>query len=136
MGVIPLLVTGCYRSFTVIDHLDIQSGSTMFPSLRLGSGDGHLFCFVSPSKSGKWSISTWHDYDRDASNLVMFIDLDFRGPGFDISVGYFGLILVSIGVLAWIWLRRRKAKVPTGGFEIRPTGQPHNQPMQRTGPAV
>lgn len=66
IGVIPLLVTGCYRSFTVIDHLDIQSGSKIFPSLRLGSGDGHLFCFVSPSTNSEWSVSTWHDYDRDA----------------------------------------------------------------------
>src|SRR5438874_13446670 len=82
VGIIPLLVTGCYRSFTVIDHLDIQSGSTMFPSLRLGSGDGHLFCYVSPSTNSKWSVSTWHDYDRDAPNLVMFINLDLRGPGF------------------------------------------------------
>src|SRR4051812_32259161 len=47
VGIVPLLVTGCYRSMHVIDHLDIDSGSSIFPSLRLGSGDGHLFCSAS-----------------------------------------------------------------------------------------
>jgi hypothetical protein len=116
----------------VIDHLDIESGSSIFPSMHLGSGDGHLFCFTSRSTKNSWSVSTWHDYDRDARNLVMFVDLDLRGPGFGISVGYVGLILLSIGALAWMWWRGRHATVPTGGFEVRPTGQPHNQPMGKS----
>lgn len=65
----------------------------------------------------------------------MFVDFDLRGPDFDISIGYFGLILVSIGLLAWMWWRGRNARVPTGGFEVGPTGEPHSQPMHRIGPA-
>lgn len=123
IGAIPLLVTGCYRSFTVIDHLDIQSGSSMFPSLRLGSGDGGVFCSVSPPNGGTWSVTIWHDYDRDCPSLVMFLDIDTRGPGFDIAVGYFGLILLTAVALAWYWRRGRRARaIAAGGFEVRPTG--------------
>jgi hypothetical protein len=122
VGVVPLLVTGCFRSFAVIDHLDVQSGSSMIPSLRLGSGDGGVFCFVSPlTKGGQWSVTTWHDRDRDCPNVVMFLDVDARGSGFDMTVGYFGLILLSVGIVTWSWRRERRARaIATGGFEVRP----------------
>jgi hypothetical protein len=119
VGIIPLLFAGCYRSFTVIDHLDVQSGWSKFPSLRLGSGDGGVFCFVSPA-GGSWSIETWHDYDRDCPSVVMLLDIDTRGPGFDVTVGYFGLILLSALTLSWSrWRLRRARAAAAGGFEVR-----------------
>lgn len=82
-------------------------------------------------------MTTWHDYDRDCPSLVMFLDVDTRGPGFDVTVGYFGLILLSAAMLMWSWWRGRRARaIAAGGFEVRPTGQLHNPPLERTGPAV
>jgi hypothetical protein len=120
LGIIPVLLAGCYRSCQVIDHLEIESGSRSFPSLRLGSGDGGLFCVLTESQGKGWSFSTWQDRDLDCRGGVMFLELDLRGPDRRIHVGYFGLILLSAAALTfrWRWKRRLSASA-AGGFEVR-----------------
>jgi hypothetical protein len=92
IGIVPLLAVACYRSLVVIDHLDIQSGSTMFPSVRLGSGEGGVLFSVSSSKGADWSVKTWHDYSHCCRRLVLFLDVDTRGARIDVVVGYFAMI--------------------------------------------
>ncbi len=121
VGVIPLFMAGCYRGFTVLDHLDIQSGSLMIPSVRLGTGDRHLFCQIFPSDHEKWSVTTWHDYDRDCPSFVMFVGMDVHGNHASIDVGYVGLIPLSVlALIGWHRRDRRAKACPAGGFEGRP----------------
>jgi hypothetical protein len=128
-GIIPLLLAGCYRSCKVIDHLEIESPSRVFPSLRLGSGDGALFCFTTESSGKGWSFSTWQDRDLDCRDLVLFFDLDVNGSDVSIRAGYFGLMLLSTAALAFRWWRKRRSKASAaGGFQLRLPGPTERAP--------
>src|SRR2546428_7053822 len=46
IGAIPLLITGCFRSFSVIDHIDIKRQTAKAAwQISLGSGEGNLFLY-------------------------------------------------------------------------------------------
>src|SRR5689334_11198358 len=81
IGAIPVLVTGCFRSSYVIDHLTISHhGRTALWTLELGSGEGSVFfewaSIPVSNPPTKWSstgteFGIWHDYGPfDAPEVI------------------------------------------------------------------
>lgn len=115
-GVVPLLVTGCFRSLSVIDHVEVkQHTDVAMWEVQTGSGHGNVYVEWSygPSLADspgpeEPNFLVWHDYGPfdapEGPHLIWWSTGNRWDPGyhrFTLMVGYPTLIVIAGVLVGW-----------------------------------